>query len=232
MKNKLVYSLIVIILGLTAFIAALVSYSDSLLTEWINRELKKEVKSESRIQNAHLSVMKGTISVQNFEIKNTERFTKEYFIQLKNIYADVSLGELLERKIDINILELNDLNINIEKKDLVKNYENIFLKNREMVEKRNNERGAQKPVMIIIRKIKMSDITLFAPLLADNKPVKIEKLDLIGPWNLTNMSGIDVIFERIIESLENEASNFGLRYPGKVKNGVEEDVDQIKELFG
>jgi hypothetical protein len=115
---------------------------------------------------------------------------------------------------------------------LVKNYENIFLKNREMVEKRNNERGLQRPVMIIIRKIKMSHITLFAPLLADNKPVKIEKLDLVGPWSITNMSGIDVIFERIIESLENEASNFGLRDPGKVKNRVEEDVGQIKELCG
>ncbi len=210
MNKKVAYSLIVIVLGLTAFVASLIEYSDSMLTEEMNTLFQRQINAQSSMENVHFSLIRGMISARNFAIKDQKGAEEEYLLKINNIHADVSPGELFAKKIEISMLEVNGLQITARKKGLWENFENIFSNNQEIIGEGKQSRRGESPVEIMIKKIKISQATIFSPFLKDNKPVMIDRVDIPGLWILGDMSGIDTLVEAIMKSLEKEIAGLGI----------------------
>ncbi len=210
MNKKVAYSLIVIVLGLTAFVASLIEYSDSMLTEEMNTLFQRQINAQSSMENVHFSLIRGMISARNFAIKDQKGAEEEYLLKINNIRADVSPGELFAKKIEISMLEVNGLQITARKKGLWENFENIFSNNQEIIGEGKQSRRGESPVEIMIKKIKISQATIFSPFLKDNKPVMIDRVDIPGLWILGDMSGIDTLVEAIMKSLEKEIAGLGI----------------------
>ncbi|NIO17607.1 MAG: hypothetical protein GTN70_11615 [Deltaproteobacteria bacterium] len=204
MNKKVAYSLIVIVLGLTAFVASLIEYSDSMLTEEMNTLLQKQINAESSMESVHFSLIRGMISARNLAIKDQKGAEKEYLLKINNISADVSPGELFAKKIEISILEVNGLQITARKKGLWENFDNIFSKNREVIDVGTRRRRGESPVEIMIKNIRISQATIFSHFLKDNKSAMIDTVDIPGLWRLRDRSGIDTLVEAIMKSLEKE----------------------------
>lgn len=162
------------------------------------------------MENVHFSLIRGMISARNFAIKDQKGAEEEYLLKINNIRADVSPGELFAKKIEISMLEVNGLQITARKKGLWENFENIFSNNQEIIGEGKQSRRGESPVEIMIKKIKISQATIFSPFLKDNKPVMIDRVDIPGLWILGDMSGIDTLVEAIMKSLEKEIAGLGI----------------------
>lgn len=206
-NKKVISKVIIVFLGITAFIAAIITYSDSMITSGITDLLEKAIIVESEFEQAHLNMLQGNISLLQLRVSNLEGSVPANFIVIDKIVVPVSIRELFEKKFVINNLEMDEVKINIDVNLLSQNYDNIFPvkperdENMLEVDKRNIR---EQFFEVIINRVTINKIELTFNDFGRSKTTTAEKVSLNGPWNLHDDFGLGTMMKDIIESIGND----------------------------
>ncbi|MCA8924750.1 MAG: AsmA family protein, partial [Planctomycetes bacterium] len=101
MKKKLLIAAAIVLLLVVGAVMGIVIYSGDLLKVGVERGGTQAMKTETTLGGAGLSILGGSVSLSNLNIRNPEGFKEQYAFSIGETSVDTNLGSLLSNTIEV-----------------------------------------------------------------------------------------------------------------------------------
>lgn len=101
-------------------------FGDKLIRTAIITGGKKALQVEVRLEDISLSLLRGKVELDNFEIDNPEGYQHESFMKVGHVFIDLSTTSLLSDTIEMKMIQLENVNLVIEQKEGSNNLKEIL----------------------------------------------------------------------------------------------------------
>lgn len=181
-KSKVVGVLITIVVLLIVAALAALFFVDGILKVAIERAGTKQLGVGVSVENVHLSLFNGSISIAGLKIKNPAGYQYENMLEIASISAKADTGSLFSDVVEVNQIDINDIAVVIEQKGTVSNLSEV-LKNTKGDSEAKPAPTDEKGKSVHITSLDIANIGVTAKLLpipgkADSVKLKIAKLHL------------------------------------------------------
>ena len=106
------------LIGTLAFVcvaaAAVVIFADTMITKAINEAGYRVLNVETHLDSCHLSLLKGTLTLCGFELKNPEGFRSPRMVYLEQISISLAPGSLLRDRVRVTGVEIRGADLTYE----------------------------------------------------------------------------------------------------------------------
>ena len=154
---------LVLVAGLVAVFVAI----DSIARAAIETGATLALGVETTLDDADVGVARGEFAMSGLSVSNPEGYDASHFITLSDGRTAVSLGTLREDVVEIPTLELTGLDMQLEKKGGVANYDVILenLKRFESDDDGSEEAEEEDSRKFVVKQLVIRDVTVHTALL-------------------------------------------------------------------
>jgi hypothetical protein len=249
--------LVVVVVGAIGYIAV-----DRIAKAGIEQGGTHAMGVETKLDGIHVGLFSGSVSMDGLSIENPEGFKADHFMSLGDGSVDVTLGSLMGDKVEVPMLQLNDIDLSLEKDGGKANYQ-VILDHLASVSGGQNEPvedTGEEGKKFVIKELVITDVKVQAEVIGGmSVPITIPEIHLtdIGTDSdkgvlLKDLSGIiltailtsvveqagDVLPGGIGEGLQGglaavgDLGDFGMKVVGDVTAQAGEMVDEAAEKLG
>jgi uncharacterized protein involved in outer membrane biogenesis len=158
---KIVAALVVL---LVIGVVVLFIYIDRIAKAGIEEGATYALDVPTTLNKASVGVFSGTFAMAGLNVANPQGYTTSHFLNMGQADTAVSLGSLLNDKIEVQLIHLADIDVNLEKKDGKANYDKILdnLKRFESSEPSTTEKQGKK---FVVHQIKIDNVVVHVDVL-------------------------------------------------------------------
>jgi hypothetical protein len=189
---------------------------------------------ETKLDGVRLGLFSGSVSLNGLSVANPEGFKSENFMSLGDGSVEVTLGSLMGDKVEVPLLELNNIDIALEKDKGKANYQ-VILDHLAEVTGGEGEptEDAGEGKKFVIKELVITDVKVKAEVIGGvSVPVKIDEIRLtdIGSDSdkgvlLKDLSGI--ILTAILSTVVEQAGDL---LPGGIGEGLQGGLAAVGDL--
>lgn len=227
---------IVILLVLVVVVVAVVAVVmiDRVAKTGVERGGTYAMGVETKLDGIHIGLLSGSVSLEGLSVANPQGFKADHFLKLGDGSVEVTLGSLMEDKVEVPSLRLNHVDIVLEKDKGKANYdvilENIARVTGSDAEPAPDEAEGKK---FVIKELIITDVNVKAEVIGGvSVPVKIPEIRLtdIGTDSdkgvlLKDLSGI--IVTAILATVAEQAGDI---LPGDIGKGLQNGLAAVGDL--
>ncbi len=119
-------ALIIIFLLIIISITIVISYLDSIAQKSVEVVGTSALGVPVSLENVKISVLGGSLALNNLEVGNPEGFKTESLFKLGHCSTKVDIGSLMDETIVVNDVTINDLEITFEQKGMTSNLQALL----------------------------------------------------------------------------------------------------------
>ncbi len=179
---------ILLVIVIIAAVVLFQIFGDNAIRAGIEIGAEKAMKVDVRLENISTALLRGKVELTGLEIDNPEGYNHPTFMELGHAYMSLDTGTLLDDTIVLDKIQLDNITVVIEQKDLTKNNLKEILSNLPQSDKTETpdtkpkeEEKASKNVRI--NSLEINGVTVKAKLLpvpgrADTVTLKLNPIHL------------------------------------------------------
>jgi len=119
--------ILLILLLITIFIISIIQFTFSIfLTKIVNEQLPTFFKPEAEVGKIRINLFDGSVTVRDFKIKQPAGVPDQNIVSISKLKANIQYLPLLKKKISIGKIYLNNLILNLDKRNDELNLMNIM----------------------------------------------------------------------------------------------------------
>ena len=242
------------ILGITAAVILILLlvislFMGSVIKAGVNTVLPAITGTPCNMDSCSLNLFTGTVRIKNFTIGNPDGYETKNAFKLKEVYVDLAVTSLLSKKIEIEDILVNDMEVSYEMKWGETNIGRILdnvnkLTKKDEQEKENPESGEPQPetkkqpgtskgIQIDHFKFTNSKVIVHA---GAGVPVPLPNIELkdIGKDSENGADAVEVtnkVFTALYDAIVDAVKNIHIDTDG-LKKGTDSVIKSVKGFFG
>jgi hypothetical protein len=154
--KKIIYVILIIILVVPILVTI---FGDRALKAGIETAASKTLKVDVTLENIKLSILKGSVELDNLIVANPEGYENTNLLEAGNIKVDVGIKSLMSDTVKIDNMIFNDITVVIEQKGFTNNLQQIL----DSLPKPDNKEKEEKN--LLVKNLEMNNITVIINML-------------------------------------------------------------------
>jgi len=231
--------MIVLIVSLLVIVAVLaVVFIDRLAKEGIERGGKAALGVPTTVKEVNIGLFSGQAGLENLNVGNPEGFPSPQFLTLKAGAVAVSLASLTKDVIEVPYIELEGIDLYIEKnKDGQANYQVIMdgQQEHERQPAKTDEPG-ESGKKFVVRQVKIRNVTMHADVLPVGGPVLVVVPEIlltdVGTADGAGVNTAEVVNILVKAIFASAIANGQNLLPADVLNDMTAGLDKLTSLTG
>lgn len=223
-----------LIIGIVLLVAAVAGggwyYINHLAKAGVEKGATYALGVDTTLDGINVGLLSGEVGMNKLHVANPSGFDKDHFLQFGDGEVEVSLGSLLEDRVVVPRLVIDDISMNIERKVIQANYE-VILENLKRLSSSDESAAPGGGKKFVINNLVLNDIVITLTIGTLELPVKIPKIELANVGQAENgviiaqLTGI--LVSALIEAL---VENAGMLLPADMLADLNGALAQLDEL--
>jgi hypothetical protein len=151
--------LIVVAIVLIVAIAGVVLSIDGIAQRAVERQSSAALGVETSLRTLTLGILRGQVKLTGLKVKNPKGYTSDHFLTMDTGGLEVTLGSLLKDTVVVPTLELDNIDLILEKKDGNANYSEIQTN---LAGQDSQDKNTQPGKKFIINDLLIKNVTVHA----------------------------------------------------------------------
>lgn len=239
-KKILTIALLVLVVLIIILVVAFNLYADKAFRWGVEKAGTSALKVPVTLGKASLSLLGGSLGLQNFTIANPPEYKNKLFLDLKNASFKVKTSSLLSNVIEIPEIKLNGVNVVLEQKDIRSNNIQDILNNISSGEKaptpaeKTQQAGGKK---LHINNLEITGVVVQVKLLplpgkADTIPLPLPPIRMKDLGNDGTMTTGTLLKKIIVAISQGIAENGASILPADLLNPLKDSLKGLGQLGG
>lgn len=185
---------------------------------------------DTKLDGINVGLLSGEVDMSRLHVDNPAGFKKDHFLRFGDGAVEVSMGSLLEDRVVVPRVAIDDISMNIERKMLQANYE-VILERLKRLSSSDESAAPGSGKKFVINNLVLSNITITLAFGSMELPVKIERIELVNVGQADNgliiaqLTGI--LVSALLEAL---VENAGMLLPADMLAELNGALAQLDEL--
>jgi hypothetical protein len=176
--KKIIYVILILILVVPILVTI---FGDRALKAGIETAASKTLKVDVTLEDIKLSMLGGTVELDNLIVANPEGYENPNLLEAGNIKVDVGIKSLMSDTVKIDNMIFNDITVVIEQKGFTNNLQQIL----DSLPKPDNKEEKEEK-KLLVKNLEMNNITVIINMLPIPGNLDNFKLKLT-PIKMTNL---------------------------------------------
>lgn len=232
--KKLLQRLVVLALVLVLLLGGiLVVWIDSIAKTGIEKAGTYALGVATTVEDVNIGVLGGGVEIAGLEVANPEGFDTPHFVQLSDGAVDASISTLRETPSRVASINLDGLDMNLQKTGGKANYEVILENLKRFESEEPDPEGTSHP--FVIEEVRVTNImvhTNLAPVIGQltTMDIELDEIVLQDVGSEGKPVGLDKVIALVIQAVFASIVQSGIELPGDILNGLGEGLEQLVSL--
>ena len=233
----LIFGGIGLVVVLAIIVGIVFAYIDGIAKTGIEKGATYALDVPTTVDSVDVGVFSGQFAMGGLKVANPPGYEKgDHFLQLGSGELAVTLGSLMEDRVEVPSIKLHDVDVVLEKRGDKANYEQIIENLQRFEKKEEATPESEEPgKKFVVNEVVITDVHVDAYLFAigSQEPRKVEvpideiRLKVDSDEGVTVQELTDLIIKTILTTV---VRNAGSLLPGVMVDGLAEGLDQLDSL--